>query len=71
MMFHGQLELEESDLARSFFTWGFNIYLFSAPHRGRRIFKIVWQETSFQTANEHYADEERRAKRAAKRKRAE
>jgi hypothetical protein len=58
MTFHGQLALPDTKVARDLFIWGMNIYLFSAQRGGSRVFKIVQQETDFQTAEEHYASEE-------------
>ncbi len=57
MLFHGQLALPDTKVARDLFTWGVNIYLFSAQRGGSRLFKIVEQETDLQTAEEHYASE--------------
>ncbi len=69
MTFHGQLALYDSPVARTLFTWGMNVYLFSAVNGGDRVFKIVDQDAKLQTAEEHYADEERRAKRLARKRR--
>ncbi len=57
MMFHGQLALPDSKVARDLFTWGLSIYLFSAQRGDSIVFKIIEQETDFQTADEHYASE--------------
>lgn len=57
MTFNGQLALPDTKVARDLFTWGLNIYLFSAQRGGSMFFKIVGQETDFQTAEEHYASE--------------
>ena len=57
MTFRGQLALPDTKVARDFFTWGVNIYLFAAQRSGSSVFKIVGQEAEFQTAEEHYASE--------------
>lgn len=71
MTFHGQLSLPSSATARTLFTYGVNVYLFSAGQDETRLFKIVDQQSKFQTAEEHYAEEERRAKRLARKRREE
>jgi hypothetical protein len=57
MTFRGQLTLPDTQVARDLFTWGLNIYLFSAEPVRSIVFKIIEQETDFQTADEHYASE--------------
>jgi hypothetical protein len=57
MMFVGQTEFPETTLTRELLTWGINAYLFSNATSNLQ-FKIVEQEVSTQTANEHYGEEE-------------
>lgn len=62
MRFLGQLALTDSAVARTLFTWGVNAYLFTAQADNDLQFQIFEQEANQQTAEEHYADEARRAK---------
>jgi hypothetical protein len=57
MTFHRRLALPDTKVARDLFTWGLSIYVFSAQGGGSILFRIVGQETDFQTAEEHYASE--------------
>ncbi len=61
MRFLGQLALTDSAVARNLFTWGVNAYLFSAQADDELLFQLFEQEANLQTADEHYADEARRA----------
>lgn len=66
MRFIGQVALDESDVARSHFSWGFDVFLFDAWRANRRIYKIVQQQRDLQTAEEHYRDEQIRERRLAR-----
>lgn len=58
MQFVGQISLPDTQSTRELFTWGFNVYVFCAHRDGAPVVKIVTQEASFQTAEEHYALED-------------
>lgn len=57
MRFVGQAELPENTVTRELLTWGINVYLFWAEVNGKDCFKLVMQETEFQSAREHYEAE--------------
>jgi len=60
MKFLGQVHLPENDVTRALLNWDWNVYLFWTYANGANRFKIIDQPTDLQTAEEHYADEERR-----------
>lgn len=57
MIFHGQLELRDSKVARQHLSWGFALFLFSANDGESRSYKIVEQDLNSQSASDHYAEE--------------
>lgn len=59
MIFVGQVTLRENAITRSLLTWDAVVYLFWLPTSVGSRFKIVTQKPSEQTADEHYALEER------------
>ena len=56
MIFLGQVELPDSELTRRLLTWGITLFLFA---NGAELeFKVVEQDTTSQTAEEHYRNED-------------
>lgn len=56
MTFLGQVDLPDTELTRRLLTWATSVFVFataSLPHR----FKVVEQDTTAQSAGEHYAYE--------------
>lgn len=56
MMFLGQLELPDSELTRRLLTWETALFLFASGDRELQ-FKLVEQDTTAQSAEEHYRHE--------------
>lgn len=60
MQFVGQVALPENDVTRTVLTWDVSLFLFWLRVDGHDHFKLVEHDPQAQTAEEHYADEERR-----------
>lgn len=60
MNFVGQLQLPKTKLTQKHLSWNDTVFLFTAMEEGRRSFRVVTQETRFQSASDHYRDEDRR-----------
>ena len=59
MSFVGQLRLPKTKLTQKHLTWNTTVFLFTAMEDGRRSFRVVTQETRYQSASDHYRDEDR------------
>lgn len=57
MTFMGQANLPETEITRALLTWGLDVYLFVGTTDELR-FKIVEQDITAQTAEEHYKQEQ-------------
>lgn len=57
MHFLGQIEIPETDITRTRFTWGVTAYLFRLRVGEEDCFTIVEHETEAQSAEEHYESE--------------
>jgi hypothetical protein len=56
MIFIGQIYLRENDLMRKVLTYGCSLFLFAGEDKTKTIhFKLYFQETSAQSAEDHYA----------------
>jgi hypothetical protein len=67
MRFVGQIHLPETDVTRDWLAWGQTVYVFATEGPDQAHYKIFMQQTSAQTAEQHYALEdelERRSKSA-------
>ncbi len=60
MQFVGQVALPENDVTRTVLTWDVSLYLFWLRVNGHDQFKLVEHHPQAQTAEEHYAADERR-----------
>ena len=61
MNFIGQVHLPRTPLTETKLTWDTTLYVFwLQSDGGRDVFKIVHQDPSAQSAEDHYADEDRR-----------
>jgi hypothetical protein len=58
MRFLGQIDLPETEITRNWLASGQTVYLFAANEPDTTHYKIFMQQTSTQTAEEHYALEE-------------
>jgi hypothetical protein len=56
MTFLGQVELPDSELTRRLLTWEITLFLFA--NVAELEFKVVEQDTTAQTAEEHYRNED-------------
>ena len=57
MTFLGQINLPETEMTRELLTWGLDVYLFVGMTDGLH-FKVVEQDVTEQTAEEHYEEED-------------
>jgi hypothetical protein len=62
MRFLAEADLVENECTKRNLTWGHRCFVFWLPMGAASVFKITQQEMTFQTAEEHYALEERRAR---------